>query len=68
METQVHFNIIWVYTFLEHTFVFFCKVQGVLVCIVHLSKLEKLGLTKRILDSNGILCGKNNFFLNETQV
>ena len=30
METQVYYNTIWFYTFLEHIFVFFlCKVQGV---------------------------------------
>ena len=28
-KTQVYYNTIWVYTFLEHIFVFLCKVQGV---------------------------------------
>ena len=29
METQVYYNTIWFYTFLEHILVFLCKVQGV---------------------------------------
>ena len=29
IEAKIYYNIIWVYTFLEHIFVFLCKVQGV---------------------------------------
>ena len=29
METQVYYNTIWFYTFLEHIFVFLCKVFSV---------------------------------------
>ena len=42
METQVYYHSICFYTFLEHNFVFLCKVQGV-QCV------KNLAFTKRTL-------------------
>ena len=42
METQVSLNKIWFYMFLEHIFVIFCKVQG----IVHSDKMKNLVLKR----------------------
>ena len=45
METQVYFNTICVYTFLEHIFVFFCKVQGV-KCVLYTQQTDKFSVNK----------------------
>ena len=45
MDAKVYYNTIWVYTFLEHIFVFLCKVQ-VFGVYCKLSQTEKYSVNK----------------------